>query len=72
MVIFLSTMLDAPFRHVCGAGVLAALLLDVAALAFRLGKPLTARLFPVPGKAAGEMTEFANPILCNTRVFDVP
>ena len=73
------------YSAVCGLGLdtvpipgdvpqpkLAALLLDVAALAFRLGKPLTARLFPVPGKAAGEMTEFANPILCNTRVFDVP
>ena len=50
---------------------LAALLLDVAALAFRLNKPLTARIFPVPGKAAGEMTAFQHPHLCNCRVFDV-
>jgi hypothetical protein len=51
---------------------LAALLLDVAALAFRLGKPLTARIFPVPGKRAGEMTEFKSPFLVNTRCFEVP
>ena len=51
---------------------LAALLLDVAALAYRLNKPLTARLFPVPGKHAGEQTEFKNPHLCNGAVFEVP
>ena len=28
-------------------------------------------LFPVPGKAAGEMTAFQHPHLCNCRVFDV-
>ena len=39
-------------------GSLAALLLDVAALAVRLNKPLTARLMPVPGKAAGEPVVF--------------
>ena len=73
------------YSAVCGLGLdtvpvpgdvteakLAALLLDVAALAFRLNKPLTARVFPVPGKAAGEMTSFANPFLCDTRVFEVP
>ena len=31
-------------------------LTDVAGLAVQLDKPLTARLFPVPGKQAGEMT----------------
>ena len=73
------------YSAVCGLGLdtvpipgnvpkakLQALLLDVAALAFRLNKPLTARLFPVPGKAAGEMTSFDNPHLVNTRVFEVP
>lgn len=73
------------YSAVCGIGLdtvpiagdtpkakLAALLLDVAALAFRLQKPLTARLFPVPGKHAGEQTTFKNPILCNTRIFEVP
>ena len=39
-------------------GQLAAVLLDVAALAQRLDKPLMARLLPVPGKAAGD-PEFA-------------
>jgi uncharacterized protein (UPF0210 family) len=42
------------------------LLRDVAALAFRLHKPLSARLFPVPGKHAGERTTFTSPYLTNT------
>jgi phosphoribosyl 1,2-cyclic phosphodiesterase len=42
------------------------------ALAYRLDKPLSARLFPVPGKSAGEQTTFQNPFLCNTAVFKVP
>lgn len=54
------------------AGKLAALLLDVAALAFRLQKPLTARLFPVPGRGAGESTAFDHPILCDTTILAVP
>ena len=33
---------------------LAAILLDVGALALRLNKPLTARLMPIPGKQAGD------------------
>jgi len=33
---------------------LAAILLDVGALASRLNKPLTARLMPIPGKKAGD------------------
>lgn len=46
------------------------LLLDVAAFSFRLGKkPLSVRLFPVPGKRALERTEFRNPHLCNGPVF---
>jgi uncharacterized protein (UPF0210 family) len=44
---------------------------DVAALAVRLGKPLTARLLVVPGKRPGEMTEFDSPRLTNTRVLAV-
>ena len=35
-----------------------ALLLDVAALALRLNKPLTARLMPIPGKMSGDPTQF--------------
>ncbi|MBN1248894.1 MAG: DUF711 family protein [Anaerolineae bacterium] len=37
---------------------LAGLLYDVAALAVRLDKPLTARLMPLPGKAAGDPVHF--------------
>lgn len=44
------------------------LLLDVASLSLRLEKPLSARLFPVPGKAAGEMTTFDSPYLTNSPV----
>jgi hypothetical protein len=73
------------YSAVCGIGLdtvpvpgdvppakLTALFLDVAALAYRLDKPLSARLFPVPGKSAGEQTTFQNPFLCNTAVFKVP
>lgn len=34
------------------------LLLDLCALALRLNKPLTARLMPIPGKKAGDETNF--------------
>jgi uncharacterized protein (UPF0210 family) len=40
---------------------LADLLWDVAALSARLGKPLTARLMPIPGKAAGDPVHFDFP-----------
>ncbi len=69
------------YSAVCGTGldtlplagntdteVIAHLLLDVATLALRLNKPLSARLFPVPGKNAGERTEFTSPYLTNTLV----
>jgi uncharacterized protein (UPF0210 family) len=55
------------YAAVCGAGLdtvplpgdisqdtLSAILLDVAALAVRLDKPLAARLMPMPGLAAGD------------------
>jgi uncharacterized protein (UPF0210 family) len=50
---------------------ISALLGDVGALAWRLGKPLSVRLFPVPGLAAGDATAFSSPYLCNGRVFAV-
>jgi uncharacterized protein (UPF0210 family) len=50
------------------AGQIGALLLDVAALALRLNKPLTARLMPVPGKLAGDMTAFDFSFFSNGRV----
>jgi uncharacterized protein (UPF0210 family) len=67
------------YSAVCGTGLdtiplagttsaegIARLLLDVATLALRLRKPLAARLFPIPGKKAGERTEFVSPHLINT------
>ncbi|HEU0002499.1 MAG TPA: DUF711 family protein [Ktedonobacteraceae bacterium] len=69
------------YSAVCGTGLdtiplpgdtgeeeIAHLLLDVATLAKRLNKPLSARLFPVPGKQAGEQTTFTSPYLTNTIV----
>ncbi len=59
------------YSAVCGVGLdtiplpgdiseqaLAGILLDVAALASRLNKPLTARLMPMPGLAAGDPIQF--------------
>ena len=43
-------------------------LLDIAALALRLEKPLTARLMPIPGKAAGDPTSFNFDYFANSRV----
>lgn len=69
------------YSAVCGAGLdtvplpgdssadqLAGILLDVAVLAQRLDKPLTARLMPVPGKSAGDRTDFHFPYFANSRV----
>jgi len=50
------------------AGQIAALLLDLCALALRLNKPLTARLMPVPGKKAGAPTGFDFAFFANSRV----
>lgn len=46
----------------------ASLLLDTAALAFRLRKPLSVRLLPVPGGRAGEQTAFDSPYLLNGKI----
>jgi uncharacterized protein (UPF0210 family) len=72
------------YSAVCGTGLdtvplpgdvteeeLAGILLDVAALALRLDKPLTARLMPIPGAQAGDMTHFDFPYFANGRVLDV-
>lgn len=69
------------YSAVCGTGLdttplpgdadpagVAALLADVAALAWKLRKPLSARLFLTPGARAGDLTNFASPYLTNTRV----
>ena len=49
-------------------GQVAALLLDLSALALRLDKPLTARLMPIPGKKAGDPTSFDFGFFANSRV----
>jgi uncharacterized protein (UPF0210 family) len=72
------------YSAVCGTGLdtvplpgdvseeeLASILLDVAALALRLDKPLTARLMPIPGARAGDITEFDFAYFANGRVLDV-
>jgi hypothetical protein len=41
---------------------------DVASLAVKWHKPLSARLLPVTGKHAGEMTEFGSSYLVNIRI----
>ena len=53
-------------------GQVASLLLDVAALSVRLAKPLTARLMPIPGKKAGELTDFNFSYFANGRILDLP
>lgn len=69
------------YSAVCGTGLdtiplpgdttpqqLTALLLDLATLAQRLNKPLTARLMPIPGKKAGDATDFDFAFFANSRV----
>ncbi|MFN8405285.1 MAG: DUF711 family protein [Anaerolineales bacterium] len=69
------------YSAVCGTGLdtiplagdttadqLVPLLLDLSALALRLDKPLTARLMPVPGKQAGDETNFDFPFFANSKV----
>ena len=72
------------YSSVCGTGldvvpipgetpvdVLAGLLRDVGALATRLHKPLSARLFLVPGKRVGEIAHFTDPLLTDCVVMGV-
>lgn len=48
------------------------LLMDIAALSLRLKKPLTARLMPVPGLKAGNLTSFNFEFFKNGNVMDFP
>jgi uncharacterized protein (UPF0210 family) len=50
---------------------LATLLFDVAALAVRLGKPLSARLMPLPGKVAGDLVHFDFEYFADSRVLSL-
>ena len=52
-------------------GQICAILTDVASLSIRWGKPLSVRLFPVPGLSAGELTCFDSPYLTNTAVMEL-
>jgi hypothetical protein len=45
---------------------------DVATLAVKWNKPLTARLLPVKGKKVGDRTAFDDPFLVNTKIRAVP
>jgi hypothetical protein len=69
------------YSAVCGTGLdtiplpgdttsdqLVPLLLDLCALALRLDKPLTARLIPIPGKKAGDETNFDFAFFAPSRV----
>lgn len=49
------------------------LLLDIAALSRKLNKPLSCRIFPVPGaRDVGDMTSFDSPYLCNCKIMAIP
>ena len=54
------------------AAEVAGMMRDTGTMAFRLNKPLTVRLFPVPGLQAGDVTAFTSDDLCNCRVFNIP
>ncbi len=73
------------YSAVCGTGLdtvpypgdisveqIARILGDVASLAWKWNKPLSARLQPVKGKHAGETTEFNSRFLYNTTVHPLP
>jgi uncharacterized protein (UPF0210 family) len=45
---------------------------DVASLAVKWNKPLSARLQPIPGKKPGDRTDFDDPSLFNTTIHPLP
>jgi uncharacterized protein len=51
---------------------LARIIGDVATLSVKWNKPLSARLLPVAGKHAGELTEFTDPYLINALIRPLP
>ena len=72
------------YSAVCGTGLdtiplagnvsqqqLMGLVADVGALGWKLQKPLSIRLLPIPGKQVGEMTTFDFPYFVNTKVMAV-
>jgi len=73
------------YSAVCGTGLdtiplpgdvtvdqLTRILGDVASLAVKWHKPLSARLQPAPGRKSGEMTEFDDPFLVNAKIQPLP
>jgi len=73
------------YSAVCGTGLdtvplpgdvsaeqLARMFGDVASLAWKRHKPLSARLQPVKGKKPGDRTEFSDPYLFNTTLHELP
>jgi len=48
-----------------------ALLIDLGTLALRHGKPLTARLMPIPGKGAGDPVNFNFEYFASSRVMEL-
>ena len=73
------------YSAVCGTGLdtipypgdisvdqLARIFGDVASLAWKWNKPLSARLQPVGGKKAGDVTEFSSRFLFNTTLHELP
>jgi uncharacterized protein len=73
------------YSAVCGTGLdtipmagdvthhqIAHILGDVASLAFKWRKPLSARVLPVKGKKVGDRTEFDDPFLVNTTIRAIP
>ncbi len=61
-----------PLPGDAGTDALARVLFDVAALSVRLHKPLTARLMPLPGKAAGDPVHFDFPYFADGGVLALP
>jgi uncharacterized protein len=61
-----------PYPGDISANQLARIFGDVASLAWKWHKPLSARLQPVAGKKAGDLTEFSSPSLFNTKLHEVP
>lgn len=73
------------YSSVCGIGLdtvpipgdtsaekITAIMRDTGTMAYRLNKPLTVRLFPVPGLRAGDRTAFESADLCNCAVLALP
>ncbi len=72
------------YASVCGVGVdmvalpgnvsaerLQALVTDVGTMADRLQKPLLVRVLPIPGKSAGELTNFSSQYICNSNIMSI-